>query len=113
MTELVTGQFYWVQPGFDPDEDNVADALGGRRNRPAEPLGSPSPGPIWWGMSNTVVRIFKREESFEVRVSTFFYFDDNPGRRAINKRMKSEAAEAAARAYAKVQRGDRPSPPKP
>jgi hypothetical protein len=89
MTELVTGQFYWVQPGFDPDEDNVADALGGRRNRPAEPLGSPSPGPIWWGMSNTVVRIFKREESFEVRVSTFFYFDDNPGRRAINKRMKS------------------------
>jgi hypothetical protein len=71
MTELVTGQFYWVQPGFDPDEDNVADALGGRRNRPAEPLGSPSPGPIWWGMSNTVVRIFKREESFEVRVSLF------------------------------------------
>ena len=22
MTELVTGQFYWVQPAFDPDEDN-------------------------------------------------------------------------------------------
>jgi hypothetical protein len=64
-------------------------------------------------MSNTVVRIIKHEESFEVRVSTFFHFDDNPGRRAINKRMKSEAAEAAARAYAKVQRGDRPSPPKP
>jgi len=66
MTELVTGQFYWVQPASDPDEDNkpspassplcrqvcvrrghldlpwpgravgVADALGGRR--PAEPL---------------------------------------------------------------------------
>jgi hypothetical protein len=64
-------------------------------------------------MSNTVVRIFKHEESFEVRVSTFFYFDDNPVQQAINKRMKSEAAEAAARAYAKVQRGDRPSPPKP
>jgi hypothetical protein len=22
MTELVTGQFYWVQPAFDPDQDN-------------------------------------------------------------------------------------------
>jgi hypothetical protein len=22
MTELVSGQFYWVQPTFDPDEDN-------------------------------------------------------------------------------------------
>ena len=22
MTELVTGQFYWVQPASDPDEDN-------------------------------------------------------------------------------------------
>jgi hypothetical protein len=63
-------------------------------------------------MSNTVVRIFKHEESFEVRVSTFFYFDDNPVRRATNKRMKSEAAEAAARVYAKVQRGG-PPPPKP
>ena len=62
-------------------------------------------------MPNTVVRIIKHEESFEVRVSTFFYFDDNPGRRAINKRMKSEEAEAAARAYAKVQRGDGPSKP--
>jgi len=58
------------------------------------------------GMSNTVVRIFKHEESFEVSS-----LDDNPGRRAINKRMKSEEAEAAARAYAKVQRGDRPSKP--
>jgi hypothetical protein len=63
-------------------------------------------------MSSTVVRIIKHEESFEVRVSTFFNFDENPGRRAINKRMKSEAAEAAARAYAKVQR-DGPPPLKP
>jgi hypothetical protein len=46
-------------------------------------------------MSNTVVRIFKHEESFEVRVSTFFYFDDHPGRRAITKRMTPEAAEQA------------------
>jgi len=22
VTELVTGQFYWVQPAFDPDQDN-------------------------------------------------------------------------------------------
>ena len=63
-------------------------------------------------MSNPVVRIIKHQESFEVRVSTFFYFDDNPGRRAINKRMKTEAAEATARAYAKVQR-EGPPPHKP
>jgi hypothetical protein len=87
----------------------VADALGGRR--PAEPLGKSRPQSYVVGMSNTVVSIFKHEESFEVRVSTFFYFDDNPVRRAINKRMKPEEAEAAARAYAKAQRGDRP--PKP
>jgi hypothetical protein len=64
-------------------------------------------------MSNPVVRIIKHGESLQVRVSTFFYFDDNPGRRAINNRMTPEAAEAAARVYAKVQRGDRPPAPKP
>jgi hypothetical protein len=63
-------------------------------------------------MSNTVVRIIKHEESFEVRVSTFFYFDDHPGRRSITRRTKPEEAEAAARAYAKVQRGDGPPPSK-
>jgi hypothetical protein len=41
-------------------------------------------------MSNPVVRIIKHQESFEVRVSTFFYFDDNPGRRAVNNRMTPE-----------------------
>jgi hypothetical protein len=51
----------------------------------------------------------KHEESFEVRVSTFFYFDDHPGRRSMTNRMTSEAAEAAAKAYAKVQR-DGPPP---
>ena len=64
-------------------------------------------------MSNTVVRIIKHQESFEVRVSTFFYFDGSPGRRAVNNRVTPEEAEAAARAYAKVQRGDRPPAPKP
>jgi hypothetical protein len=73
---------------------------------------SPSPDPISRGMSNTVVRIIKHQESFEVRVSTFFYFDDNPGRRAVNNRMMPEEDEKAARAYAKVQRGG-PPPPKP
>jgi phosphomannomutase len=63
-------------------------------------------------MSNPFVRIIKHQENFEVRVSTFFYFDDNPGRRAVNNRMTPEAAEKAARAYAKVQR-DGPSPHKP
>jgi len=72
---------------------------------------SPAPNPIWWGMSNPVVRIIKHGESLQVRVSTFFYFDDNPGRRAINKRMKSEAAEQAAKAYAKVQRDGPPEAP--
>jgi hypothetical protein len=38
-------------------------------------------------------------ESYEVRVSRFFYFDDNPGRRSINRRMSPEdAAKALARA---------------
>ena len=63
-------------------------------------------------MSNTVVRIIKHEESFEVRVSTFFFFDDHSGRRSITKHMKPEEAKAAARAYAKVQR-DGPPPLKP
>jgi hypothetical protein len=50
----------------------------------------------------------RRASRFE---PTFFYFDDNPGRRAINKRMKSEAAEQAAKAYAKVQRDGPPEAP--
>jgi hypothetical protein len=28
---------------------------------------------------NTVIGIIKHAESYEVRVSRFFYFDDNPG----------------------------------
>ena len=69
------------------------------------------PPVLYGGVSNPVVRIIKHQESFEVRVSTFFYFDDNPGRRAGNNRMTPEAAKEAARAYAKVQRGDRPPRP--
>ena len=61
-------------------------------------------------MSNPVVRIIKHEESFEVRVSAFFYFGDNPGRRPINNRVTPEAPEQAAKAYAKVQRAGPPPP---
>jgi hypothetical protein len=56
-------------------------------------------------MSSTTVRLIKQEESYEVRVSTFFYFDDNAGRRSINKRPTPEAALEQARAFAKQQRG--------
>ena len=31
------------------------------------------------------VRLIKHNESYEVRVSTYFYFDDNPGRRPIRR----------------------------
>jgi len=29
---------------------------------------------------NSVIRIIKHAESYEVRISRFLYFDDNPGR---------------------------------
>ena len=53
---------------------------------------------------NTVIRIIKHAESYEVRVSRFFYFDDNPGRRSINNRMSPKEAEEAAKALARVER---------
>jgi len=55
------------------------------------------------GMS-TVVRIIKHAESYEVRVSRFFYFDDNPGRRSINNRMSPEQAEDEAKKRARTER---------
>jgi hypothetical protein len=55
----------------------------------------------------TVVRIIKHAESYEVRVSRFFYFDDNPGRRSINNRMLPKEAENGAQALARTER-DRP-----
>ena len=48
------------------------------------------------GMSNTVVRIFKHEESFEVSSLDVLLFR----RQAVNNRMTPEAAKEAARAYA-------------
>lgn len=49
-------------------------------------------------MANKVVRVVPHEESIEVRVSTFIYFDDNPGRRSINGRpSRDDAVEEAKR----------------
>jgi hypothetical protein len=57
---------------------------------------------------NKVIRIIKHAESYEVRVSRFLYFDDNPGRRSINNRMLPQEAEEAAKALARVERGSPP-----
>ena len=54
-----------------------------------------------------MIRIIKHAESYEVRTSRFFYFDDNPGRRSINNRMSPKEAEEAAKALARTER-DRP-----
>lgn len=53
---------------------------------------------------HTRVRLIKHEESFEVRVSRYFYFDDNAGRRAINGRPDPDTARAAAQTFARAQR---------
>ncbi|KYK44526.1 hypothetical protein A1D31_14095 [Bradyrhizobium liaoningense] len=52
----------------------------------------------------TVVRLIQHEESFEVRVSTFVYFDDNPGRRSINGRPSRQDAEHQAKEIARAER---------
>jgi hypothetical protein len=51
------------------------------------------------------MRLIKHAESYEVRYpdgtpSRYFYFDDNPGRRAINKRMSPAEAEEQAKVFA-------------
>ena len=50
------------------------------------------------------VRVIKHAESYEVRTSRFFYFDDNPGRRSINNRMSPEQAEDEAKKRARTER---------
>jgi hypothetical protein len=50
------------------------------------------------------VRIIKHAESYEVRVSRFFY---NPGRRSINGRMTPKEAEEAAKALARASMNER------
>ena len=61
------------------------------------------------------MRLSKHAESYEVwypdgTPSRYFYFDDNPGRRAINKRMAPAQAEEQAKAFARAER-DRLSKP--
>ena len=55
------------------------------------------------------MRLIKHTESYEVRYpdgtpSRYFYFDDNPGRRAINKRMSPAEAEEQAKVFARGER---------
>ena len=52
-------------------------------------------------MEQTTVRLIPHEESFEVRISRYFYFDDNAGRRSINGRPDRKAAQSAAQAFAR------------
>jgi hypothetical protein len=52
-------------------------------------------------MTKPIIRIIRHEESIEVRVSRFFFFDENPGRRSITKRLTRLEAEAAAKATAR------------
>jgi hypothetical protein len=52
----------------------------------------------------TEIRLIKHNESYEVRVSRYFYFDDDKGRRSINKRMSPTEAEQAAKEFARAER---------
>lgn len=52
----------------------------------------------------TIVRLIKHAESYEVRVSTFIYYDDDPGRRSINGRPSSENAQERAKQIARAER---------
>jgi hypothetical protein len=52
-------------------------------------------------MDKPIIRIIRHEESIEVRVSRFFYFDENSGRRSITKRLTRMEAEAAAKEAAR------------
>jgi hypothetical protein len=51
---------------------------------------------------NVVVRLIKHDESYEVRVSSYFYFDTINSRRAITKRPSQDEAVAEAMAFART-----------
>jgi hypothetical protein len=51
------------------------------------------------------VRIIRHDESFEVRVSTYFYFTADKSRRDVTKRPTPEQAEEAAKDLARKERG--------
>jgi hypothetical protein len=50
---------------------------------------------------HTTVRIIPHEESFEVRVSTFFYFDNDKSRTAVSGRPDQETAKKQAQEFAR------------
>lgn len=56
--------------------------------------------------NNRVVRLIQHEESFEVRVSTYVYYDDVAGRRAINGRLTKDQALEEATRIARRARGE-------
>jgi len=59
----------------------------------------------------TTVRLIKHEESYEVRVSTFIYYDDNAGRRSITGRLSEKQALEQAKMIARAERAKaRPGP---
>jgi hypothetical protein len=55
----------------------------------------------------TSVRLVPWEESYEVRhpdgTRTFFYFDDNPGRRSITERVSKQEALQQAQTFARTE----------
>lgn len=54
--------------------------------------------------TQTTVRLIKHgTSSYEVRTSTWFYFDDNPGRRAISGHAAPEDALRAAQRLARTE----------
>ncbi|MET3995892.1 hypothetical protein ABID65_007564 [Bradyrhizobium sp. S3.9.2] len=53
-------------------------------------------------MAIKVVRVIPHEESIEVRVSTFIYFDDNPGRRSTNDAVEEAKRVARKHKMAKI-----------
>ncbi|WP_315734226.1 hypothetical protein [Bradyrhizobium sp. SZCCHNR1093] len=50
----------------------------------------------------TTVRLIPHDESFEVRISRYFYFDADAGRRSITGRPDPKAARSAAQAFART-----------
>lgn len=55
-------------------------------------------------MPPPLIRIIPHPESVEVRVSTFIYFDDDPGRRSVTGRLTRQQAEDAAKTLARAKR---------
>ena len=47
------------------------------------------------------VRLIRHKESFEVRESTFFYFDDDQVRANVRRRVTSEEALKQAKEFAR------------